>query len=99
MCAQRRLALASMAIVLIGLSECPLCGEVFRTEDEILAFPHFVLDPKHHLWPYSDTGMHKQCFIEWPQAAEYREFFDQNWNTENPHHPRVISEDGSIVSK
>ena len=88
-----------MAIVILGKSKCPICGDVISSQDEIVSFPAFIHDSNHRLWAYNDAAMHQRCFVGWSEAAEYRKLFDSVWNAENPNHPRMITEDGSIIEK
>lgn len=51
-----------MAIIIKGKSKCPICNEVMKTNDDLVAFPHFIDDVKSPLYFFSDRGFHKDCF-------------------------------------
>lgn len=83
-----------MAIILLGKSECPICGLVLEEGDDFFGTPHFI-----HSGPlsrYSDAGMHRACFTAWPKADEFRLLFNEagrSW----PGGPRQMLPDGAIV--
>ena len=60
-----------MAIVLRGKTECSVCGLVIMDGDEIVATSHFIADSNDPLWRFSDSAMHRPCFLEWDQRAEF----------------------------
>lgn len=65
-----------MALIILGKSKCPLCGDVIAKGDELVATSHFIESPSHPLWRYSDAAMHEVCFQRW----EYREAFVAEFN-------------------
>lgn len=83
-----------MAIIIRGVTACPLCGEVLRDGDDIVATPHFL-----HSGPlsrYSDAAMHRECFTAWPKADAFRSAFNdfgRSW----PGGPHQMLTDGTIV--
>ena len=56
-----------MALIMSGVSECSLCGNILEEEHEIIGWMAF-LTQEHPLWQYSDSGMHKACFDAWEHA-------------------------------
>jgi hypothetical protein len=83
-----------MAIIILGKSECPLCGRVIQVDDDYMGTPHFL--PSGPLSRYSDAGIHRDCFMAWPKAGEFRLAFNEvgrSWLGG----PRQMLEDGSIV--
>jgi hypothetical protein len=60
-----------MALILLGKSECPLCGGVLREGDELVGTSHFIGDPADPLYRYSDAGMHKECFLHWDLRSDF----------------------------
>ena len=60
-----------VAIVLLGETECSLCGNFIMAGDEIVATSHFIADSNDPLWRFSDSAMHRTCFQEWDQRAEF----------------------------
>lgn len=78
-----------MALIHYGFTPCALCGEVLAEHDDVVATSHFIGDPDHPLFPYSDAAMHRACFLRW----EHRAAFIQAYNSEPGHHMRA---DGTI---
>ena len=60
-----------MALLIPGLTKCPLCGEVINKDDQIESFWHFIEDSKDPLYEYSDASFHKACFDIWEMRDEY----------------------------
>lgn len=87
-----------MAIIARGMP-CSICKQPLRDGEAVVGSPHFIHEPSHHLWMFSDSGMHQSCFISWEHAAEFRTIFNERWNTEMPQFPREMLADGSIISK
>ena len=78
-----------MALILIGITECLICGRVLSSEDEIEAFPAF-LKKTHPLWRYSDSAMHRQCYEASPDKEELDRLlkeFQQIWDSR----PRTLT--------
>lgn len=69
-----------MAIIFLGNTPCGLCGEVLKSEDEIVAFTAF-LPRGHPLHRYSDGAFHSHCFQEWPDAPEFERLYRDFRNT------------------
>lgn len=86
-----------MAIVIRGLSPCSICNEPVGADDEIVATPHFIHNGAHPLWRYSDSAMHRTCFRNWTQAADFRSAYNTLWNELMPNHPRIMDSDGDII--
>jgi len=66
-----------MALVIIGMSKCSICGKVISKDDEILATTHFIADEKDPLWRFSDSPMHRACYERW----EHRDEFTQRYRS------------------
>ncbi|CAN5198405.1 hypothetical protein BH18ACI2_BH18ACI2_09690 [soil metagenome] len=66
-----------MAIILLGRTECSICGVVFVTGDEIVATSHFIADLDDPLYRFSDSGVHKNCFLMWEYRADFVEKFNR----------------------
>src|SRR4051794_10892077 len=59
-----------MALFLIGLTRCALCGEVLEDDDDShVATTAFIADTAHPLYRYSDAIMHRTCFLRWEHRA------------------------------
>ena len=65
-----------MAIVLRGMSKCSICGVVIQEDDEIVATTHFISNENDPLWRFSDSAMHKPCFLDW----EHKDNFVKKYN-------------------
>ncbi len=65
-----------MALILRGKTECSICNAVINKNDEAVATTHFISDSNDPLWRFSDSVMHKSCFLNW----EYREDFIDKYN-------------------
>jgi len=87
-----------VALILRGKTECSICGSVIKDEDEIVAATHFIRDPDDPLWRFSDSAMHKACFLEWHQRGEFVKRYNETvgavtWGNGTYHH---MEDDGSI---
>jgi len=85
-----------MGIILLGKSTCPRCNQLLREGEDILGFPHFIHDQSHPLWDFSDSSMHKECFLNWEKAGEFRDLYNELWPKLVPQHPRRMHNDGEI---
>ena len=75
-----------------GKTQCSICGEVLADGDDIIGTSHFIADPDDPLWRFSDSGMHRPCFVGWP----LRDAFISRYNDVVGRHQRM-TDDGSIV--
>lgn len=66
-----------MAMIVIGHSTCFVCDQVLKEDDEIFATSHFMDNPKHPLYPYSDAPAHKRCWLTWKHRAEFTALYNQ----------------------
>jgi hypothetical protein len=60
-----------VAIVLRGKTECSVCGKVIVDGDDIVATSHFIADKNDPMWRFSDSAMHRPCFLDWDHRAEF----------------------------
>jgi len=60
-----------MALFFPGITECSICGVVVNEDDNYFGTTHFIPDDSHHLWRFSDSIMHKECFRKWPHKDEF----------------------------
>lgn len=65
-----------MALILLGSTTCSICDRILNEGEDIVATSHFIADDKDPLWRYSDSGMHRACFVKWPE----REIFISKFN-------------------
>ena len=68
---------AFVALILFGKTECSLCGNVFMAGDEIVATSHFIADRDDPLWRFSDSAMHRSCFLAWDRREAFVAKFNQ----------------------
>ena len=60
-----------MALILLGKTQCSICDIVIRGGEALVATTHFVSDEADPLWRFSDSAMHRSCFLEWPLRKEF----------------------------
>jgi hypothetical protein len=60
-----------MAIILRGKTECSLCSIVIKDGDDIVATSPFIDDQNDLLYRFSDSAMHKSCFLDWDQRFNF----------------------------
>jgi hypothetical protein len=87
-----------MALVLLGKTECPLCGVVLKEGEEYIATSGGVVGKEDPLAPYQDAAMHRNCFLSWP----LRESFIRKFNEYCEQHlrgMRFMREDGSVEER
>jgi hypothetical protein len=53
-----------MAILFNNITKCGLCNKVINVEDEIIAFPAFILDKCDPLFKFTDSVYHKSCLLD-----------------------------------
>ncbi len=90
-----------MAIVIRGLTKCPLCAELIADGQSIVSTPHFVESPEHPLWPFSDAAMHYSCFQKWPLRSEFVAEYNNSlgrmvWGNGSRHH---MQPDGIVINE
>lgn len=66
-----------VALILLGKTECSLCGKVIMAGDDIVATSHFIADRNDPLWRFSDSAMHRSCFLTWDQREAFVVKFNQ----------------------
>lgn len=86
-----------IAIVVRGKTACSLCGRLISETDNTVMFPHFLWDDTHPLFRFSDTAMHRRCFVGWEDAKQFRMIYNTRWPEIMPTHRREMLADGSIV--
>ena len=67
-----------MALFAVGFTRCALCGEALGggDDDSHVATTHFVADSGHPLYRYSDTVMHRACFLRWEHRSAFVEAYN-----------------------
>lgn len=68
---QTKLENIFMAILLYGLSRCPICDGVINEGDRLVSTSHFIGDWLDPLSKYSDAAMHKSCFLNWDMRERF----------------------------
>ena len=66
-----------VALILPGKTECSLCDNVIMDGDDIVATSHFIADRNDPLWRFSDSAMHRSCFLIWDQRGAFVAKFNQ----------------------
>ena len=87
-----------MALVLLGKTECSICGVVLNEEDDMVATTHFIADQNDPLWQFSDSAMHRSCFLEWEHKLSFVKKYNDTigiitWGNGTYHH---MEDDGNI---
>jgi hypothetical protein len=65
-----------VALILLGKTECSICGVILNDGDDLVATTHFIADQNDPLWRFSDSAMHRSCFLGW----EHRQSFVKKYN-------------------
>jgi hypothetical protein len=65
-----------VALIARGHTKCSICGAVLNKGDDIVATSHFIGDQNDPLWRFSDSAMHRSCFLGW----EFRDKFIEKFN-------------------
>jgi hypothetical protein len=60
-----------VGLIFLGTTECSICGVVLNEGDDIVATTHFIADQNDPLWRYSDSAMHRSCFLGWEQRPAF----------------------------
>lgn len=60
-----------MAMIFLGKTKCSICDIIIKDDDEIVATTHFIADPNDPLWRFSDSAMHKSCFLNWQHKRDF----------------------------
>jgi hypothetical protein len=90
-----------MALIFPGIKcsirEQPLDGELLKSHTYV-ATTHFIADPSHLLWRFSDSAMHQHCFENWEHRPDFIALYNQTmgsitWGDGRHHH---MQDDGSI---
>ena len=89
-----------MAVFMRGKTECSICNKVIIESDAIVGTSHFISDQSDPLWRFSDSVMHKICFLNWPERGNFISKFNKEYSQvffKNGvyHH---MNDDGTIVS-
>lgn len=66
-----------MALIFLGKSTCPLCGQILQEGENIIGLPPFC-DASHELFEFSDVGYHEQCFKTWNRHEEIEKIIETN---------------------
>ncbi len=87
-----------MALIFFGTTECSLCGVVLNQGDDIVATTHFLADRNDPLWRFSDSAMHRSCFLAWDRREAFVKKYNDTvgavtWGDGTHHH---MEDDGNI---
>ena len=80
-----------MALFFSGKSQCSICGVVVNDYDAYVGTTHFIDDQTDPLWQFSDSIMHKDCFLAWPLRHNFVERYNATvgtvtWGNGTYHH-------------
>ena len=87
-----------MALIFLGKTECSLCSSIIGADEDIVSTSHFIGQQDDPLWRFSDSAMHRSCFLAWDQRAKFVEKFNRTveWITFGNGTYHRMEEDGSI---
>ena len=88
-----------MAIIILGASNCSLCNDLLLEDQDIVSFQHFIQDQDHPLWRYSDSGMHRKCFLSWESKKEFRVAYNKMRNqlSSNSNISHYMEQNGDVI--
>jgi hypothetical protein len=66
-----------MALIFRGSTPCSICGNVIANSDNIVATSHFIGDENDPLWRFSDSAMHRTCFLAWDLRQSFVATFNE----------------------
>jgi hypothetical protein len=87
-----------VALICLGKTECSICDVVLKEGDDFVATTHFIADPADPLWPFSDSAMHRSCFLAWDLRQSFVQKYNDTlgtvtWGNGTYHH---MEDDGDI---
>ena len=87
-----------MALILSGLTKCPLCDQVLAEHDEIFATTAFEIPKQDSLSAFQDAGMHQNCFMAWKLRPDFLIAFN-NYFENHYRGMRFMNDDGTVVER
>jgi hypothetical protein len=66
-----------MALIIGGKSTCSICDDLLGDGDDLVATTHFIADKTDPLWRYSDSAMHRICFLSWEHRLKFIEKYNE----------------------
>jgi hypothetical protein len=87
-----------MALLIRDKTVCSICGEIISSSDDVVMTSHFIRDQDDPLWRFSDSVIHRKCFLSWEHRAKFVARYNQDvgsitWGNGTYHH---MQDDGSI---
>ncbi len=73
-----------MAILLVGKTNCPICGKVIEKMEEVIGFPHIIVNEKDPLYALSDSSCHVACVNADPLGREMLAAADEYFESAGP---------------
>jgi hypothetical protein len=58
-----------MAVFILGVTGCPLCGRVIEAADDVVNFPPLFLNRHHDVFEITDSVVHRSCLDQRPYAG------------------------------
>jgi hypothetical protein len=87
-----------MAIILEGLSKCAICDGVITSMRSCVVTPAFVESKADPLWQFNDAPIHRECFANWNNRAEFVRAFNTFYAT-HYRGMRVMNSNGEVEDK
>jgi len=92
-----------MALLLVNpdgtyANDCAICG--LPLTDPVFATTHFIHNQADRLYPFSDAGMHWECYANWKYQRRFaKQYFEAaaQWKSKNPHWAIVAQTEDFLV--
>jgi hypothetical protein len=96
---QQSLPFGTMALILLGVTTCPLCCRTLNEGELFVATTAGSLSELHPLADYDDAAMHRACFVGWEHREEFRRLFNERAREQSGKRGSGLqmAEDGSVA--
>jgi hypothetical protein len=85
-----------MAIVLLGITPCPICGCPVGEADDYTATSGCAFPSGHALYPFCDAPLHFDCLENWPLRQPFAQAYFDRVRTEARQSPGRLLIDGEL---
>lgn len=68
-----------MAVILTGLSECPICNRTLEEGEAITGFSHFITNLDDPVALFTDAAFHTACLAAHPLGKKAQQLDDQSY--------------------
>jgi hypothetical protein len=55
-----------MALLFLGQTECPICGDIIEDRENAYLFPPFISNTKDKMYEFNDAAFHISCLRQHP---------------------------------